>query len=505
MYFVSGLGEFSEIRKMLPSYLKSIGEQMLLERQRQVERLSTVEDLAQRKAHFRQRMLNYLGGLPERTPLNARIVGVLEREGYKVEKVVFESQPHFYVTANLYLPKSGSPPYPAVLFPLGHERGAKANPVWQQMLGSLARKGFVALAWDPIGQGERVQFYDEDLRDSKVGNSTTEHTVVGIQCLLAGDHVARYTIWDGIRALDYLLSRAEVDPTRVAVTGNSGGGTHTAYLAALDDRIHVAAPSCYLTSWRLMLQTIGPQDAEQTFPFWLQDGFDYPDFLYAFAPKPYLILSAIRDFFPISGARQTYAEAERVYSAIGAKEKLGMFEADDLHGYSKPRRLAAYRWLSRWLKGVEDNEPEQEIEPASAEDLWCTATGQVATSMGGETVFSLNKRRLEQLNAKGRLPLEEVRRRVRGMSSFEPAPAPLPVRSYGTIARSDYHIEKLVYESEPGIMIPALLFVPDRANSKKPAALLVDGGGKTAATSQAEQLVKSGLSLIHISEPTRPY
>jgi cephalosporin-C deacetylase-like acetyl esterase len=496
--FISGLGEFSEIRKMLPSHLKSIAERMLAERQRQIDQLSTLEDVAKRKADFRQRLLSYLGGLPERTPLNARVVGVLEREAYRIEKVVFESQPRFYVTANLYLPKTGRPPYPAILYPLGHERGAKANPVWQQMLGSLASKGFVALAWDPIGQGERVQFYDEDLQESKVGNSTTEHTEVGIQCLLVGDHMARYTIWDGMRALDYLLSRTEVDPTRIGITGNSGGGTHTAYLAALDDRIHVAAPSCYITSWHLMLQTIGPQDAEQVFPFWLQDGFDYPDFLYAFAPKPYLILSAIRDFFPISGARHTYAEAERAYSAMGAKEKLGMFEADDGHGYSKPRRLAAYRWLSRWLKGVEDNEPEREIEPVPAEDLWCTPTGQVSTSRGGETVFSLNKKRWEQLKAKGNLPLEEIRRRVRKMSGFEPTPAPLQVRSYGTIARPAYHIEKLVYDSEPGIMIPALLFVPEQAKSKKPAVLYVDGSGKSAAASDAEQLVKSGFVVLAI-------
>jgi len=496
--FVSHLEEFGEIRRMLPSYLKNIALQMLAERQRQIERLTTIEDVSRRRSHLRERMLQYLGGWPERTPLNAWVVGVLEREGYKIEKVIFESQPRFYVTANLYLPKTGQPPYPAILYPLGHERGAKANPTWQQMLGSLARKGFVALAWDPIGQGERVQFYDEDLQESKVGNSTTEHTEVGIQCLLIGDHVARYTVWDGIRALDYLPSRTEVDPTRVGITGNSGGGTHTAYLAALDDRIHVAAPSCYLSSWRLMLPTIGPQDAEQTFSFWLQDGFDYPDFLYAFVPKPYLILSAIRDFFPIGGARETFAEAERVYSVVGSKEKLSMFEADDGHGYSKPRRMAAYRWFRRWLKGVEDNEPEQEIEPASDEDLWCTPTGQVSTSLGGETVFSLNKKRLEQLKAKGYLPPEGIRRRVREVSGFEPTPAPLQVRSYGTIARSDYHIEKLVYDSEPGIMIPALLFVPERAKSKKPAVLYVDGGGKSAATCDAEQLVKSGFVVLSI-------
>jgi hypothetical protein len=224
--FASGLGQFQEIRRMLPSYLNNIGLGLLAERQRQIERLVTIEDVSRRGAYLRKRMLDDFGGFLERTPLNARVVGVVQRPAYKIEKVIFESQPHFYVTANLYLPTTGHPPYPAILFPLGHEPGGKANPTWQQMLGSLATKGFVALTWDPIGQGERLQIYDQDLRDSKVGDSTTEHTVVGTQCLLIGDHLARYTIWDGIRALDYLFSRPEVDPTRVGLTGNSGGNPY---------------------------------------------------------------------------------------------------------------------------------------------------------------------------------------------------------------------------------------------------------------------------------------
>jgi len=496
--FASGLEQFQDIRRMLPSYLNNIGLQMLTQRQRQIGRLATIQDVSRRRAYVRERMLKYLGGFPERTPLNARVVGVLQRPGYRIEKVMFESQPHFFVTANLYLPTTGHPPYPAILFPLGHEPGGKTNPTWQQILGSLATKGFVALTWDPIGQGERLQIYDEDLRESKVGDSTTEHTVVGIQCLLVGDHLARYTIWDGMRALDYLLSRAEVDPKRVGLTGNSGGGTHTAYIAALDDRIQVAAPSCYITSWRLMLETIGPQDAEQTFPFWLQDGLDYPDYLYAFAPKPYLLLSAIRDFFPIEGARETFAEASSVYSGIGAKEKLGMFEADDGHGYNKTRRLAAYEWFGRWLKGVEDKDPEPQIEMATPEELRCTPTGQVSTSLGGESVFTLNQKRLERLKANRRTTPAELPRKVQELIHYEPSSTSLQVRAYGTISRSGYHIEKLTYESEPGITIPSLLFVPDGGHSKKAAVLMVSGDGKAASAPEAERLVTSGMVVLSI-------
>jgi len=496
--FASGLEQFHNIRRMLPSYLNNIGFRMLGERKRRVEHLATIEDVNKRRSYVREQMLKDLGGFPDRTPLNARVVGVLERPGYRIEKVIFESQPHFYVTANLYLPKTGHPPYPAILYPLGHERGGKTNPTWQQMLGSLATKGFVALAWDPVGQGERLQIFDEDLRESKVGNSTTEHTVVGTQCMLVGDHLARYTIWDGMRALDYLLSRKEVDPARIGLTGNSGGGTHTAYIAALDDRIQVAAPSCYITSWHLMLDTIGPQDAEQTFPLWLQEGLDYPDYLYAFAPKPYLLLSAIRDFFPIAGARETFAEAEKVYSAIGEREKVGMFEADDGHGYNKSRRLAAYDWFGRWLKGARDTDPEPQIEMATPEELRCTATGQVSTSLGGESVFTLNQKRLAQLKASRLTRPADLPGKVREVIRYEPPSGPLQVTSYGAITRSGYRIEKLIYESEPGIFIPSLLYVPDEGTSKKAAVLMVTGDGKAASASEAEQFAASGTVVLSI-------
>ena len=496
--FASGLEQFQNIRRMLPSYLNSIGLRMLEERKHRIERLASIEDVNKRRAYLREKMMEDLGGFPDRTPLNARVVGAVERSRYRIEKIIFESQPHFYVTANLYLPTTGHPPYPAILYPLGHERGGKTNPTWQQMLGSLATKGFVALTWDPIGQGERLQIYDEDLRESKVGDSTTEHTVLGAQCMLLGDHMARYTIWDGLRALDYLLSRKEVDPTRIGLTGNSGGGTHTAYIAALDDRIQVAAPSCYITSWHLMLETIGPQDAEQTFPFWLQQGVDYPDYLYAFAPKPYLILSAIRDFFPIAGARETFAEAEKVYAAIGAREKVGMFEADDGHGYNKTRRLAAYDWFGRWLKGTGDADPEPQIEMATPEELRCTPTGQVSTSLQGESVFTLNQKRLEKLKANHPTRPADLLHNAKEAIRYEPLTGPLKVNLYGAISRTGYRIEKLIYESEPGILIPSLLYIPDAGASKKAAVLMVTGDGKAASASEAEQFATAGTVVLSI-------
>ena len=489
--FLRNHTDYADLRSQLAGYERRRAESLLDTRQSNVASWTAADGRARKNA-VRERMLRALGGFPERTPLNARVTGKIEADGYRIEKIIFESQPRFFVTANLYVPTRGTGPFPAILFPLGHEEGAKAHGTWQEILVNFARKGYVCLAWDTLGQGERVQLYDEDFETSKVIRSTTEHTILGTQTLLSGDPLARYTIWDGIRALDYLVSRPEVDPKRIGCTGNSGGGTHTAYLSALDDRIQVAAPSCYITSWRRLLNTIGPQDAEQCIPPWLADGLDHADFIYAFAPKPYLVLSAIRDFFSIAGARESYTEAKRVYDLLGASKSLSMTEADDGHGYSKPRRLAAYRWFDRWLKGKDEEATEEPVVPRLEEDLRATGSGQVQTSLGGETVFSLNRARARSFQ-RGTPAPEFVRRLI----GYERAQGPPSIKQFGRLQRNGYSIERLVYLTEPGIDIPALLYLPG-GDARRAAVVYVDGRGKAAGANEAESLVKQGLVVLSI-------
>ena len=512
--FLSDLAEARKLRQMLPNHVNGLVRAARAARAGKIASLTSPAAFQARKQYVRERILASLGSLPERTPLNVRAVGTLERPDYRIEKFIFESQPRFYVPAHLYLPKRGTPPYPAILFPLGHEFDTKARPLWQLFLGTLATRGYVVLTYDPVGQGERIQLYDPDWGESKVFRNNTEHTILGIQCLLIGDNLARYSVWDGMRALDYLLSRPEVDAARIACTGNSGGGNMTAFLAALDDRIQVAAPSCWINSWQSLLDTIGQQDAEQVLIPSLQDRLDHGDFIYAFAPKPYLILSAIRDFFAIKGVRETYDEARQIYAMLGAEEKLHKAEADAGHDYSKPLRMAAYRWFGRWLKGVEDNAPEVDLPLATEEEMRCTASGQVEVSLGGETIRSLNQKRVEALGRK--LPAltvpadvgsfrERTRQQVGRLLNQGPLPLrekpPLNTRSYGQIARSGYHIEKLTYESEPGILIPALLFLPEGGQTRRPAVLYVDGRGKSAEAGSGrdlEQLAKAGSVVLAI-------
>ena len=272
---------------MVDGYLTGIAKGQWEARAARVAAIRTPAEVRARQDYIRKTLLEEIGGLPGKTPLNARIRGTLDRGGYRIEKLIYESQPHYYVTANVYVPATGKPPFPAVLGTAGHSLDGKAYDGYQRVWISLAKRGILVLAYDPPGQGERLEYLDRATGKGLLGGGGTgEHTMAGAQCLLTGTNIARYFIWDGIRAFDYLLTRPDVDPQRIGVAGNSGGGTQSSYLAAFEPRLAAAAPSCYLTSWEKLWAGSGPQDAEQDFAGFLKDGLDFPDFLIAFAPKP---------------------------------------------------------------------------------------------------------------------------------------------------------------------------------------------------------------------------
>lgn len=464
-------------------YLTAIARQCWERRAQTVARITTPEQVAERQAYIRARVLEALGGFPEKTPLNARITGTLERDGYRIEKLIFESLPRFYVTANVYVPTRGKPPFPAVLGTAGHSASGKAFSTYQRVWISLARRGVLVLAYDPPGQGERQEYLDDVTGRPRFG-PTQQHTMAGIQCLLTGTNFARYELWDGVRAVDYLLTRRDVDAQRIGVVGNSGGGTQTAYLQVVEPRLALAAPSCYITSWEKMWAELGPQDAEQNFAGFLADGLDFADFLIAFAPKPLKVLTAIRDYFPIEGARATYREARRIYEILGAADRIDFFEYDDGHGWSRPRREATYRWVQRWLNRTDEEGLEEEFATEPEENLNCTETGQVLTSLKGETVHSLNRAHAEKIYperaaAKVR-DAESLRRLVRAVLGVAEPREHIPVGRYGEIGREGYRIEKIALETEPGITVPALVFVPAAAKRPLRAVVYINSAGKAA-------------------------
>ena len=473
--------------RMLETHLAALAGRLLDERAAAVTRLDTREAIEARQATIRARLADQIGGLPAATsPLNARTTARFAREGYRVENVIFESLPGFRVTANLYVPTRGTPPYPAVIGTAGHSTNGKASAIYQSAWIGFARRGFVVLAIDPPGQGERLEYYDPDTGRSRAGIGVPEHIMAGTQVLLTGGSLARYMVIDGRRAFDYLAARPEVDRARIAVAGNSGGGTQAAYLAVFEPRLAAAVVSCYITGWRELWSTEGPQDAEQVFPGFLRGGFDFGDFLLAFAPKPVLMTTAIRDYFPIDGARGTHRETARLFDLLEVPAHAGYFEYDDTHGWSKPRREAAYRWLDKHFLERDSAGEEGPVEPEPDSVLYATPTGYLSTSVGSETVQSLNlavARRLEQSR-----PAATREQIARALELSAPQRAPASVEK-ARIQQEGYQIEKLEIEVRPDVRIPALRFVPAGASGRTPAVLVVSSLGKTRESQSGQDVL----------------
>ncbi len=344
------------------------------------QQLTTPEAVRQRQQWVRATVQRMIGPFPARCDLDARVTRTFERDDYTVESIVFDSRPNWPVTATLYLPKTGTAPFPAVVSPCGHSANGRLVEVYQRAHIGFVKQGFAVLSYDPVSQGERLQYLDA-AGHPQLNGCCHEHCMAGNQVNLVGAGFANIRIWDGIRALDYLLTRPEVDGTRVAVAGNSGGGTLSAYLLCMDDRYAAGSPNCYVTTLVERIATRMAADAEQQFVPMLREGIDHADLLLPMAPKPVQIGAAIKDFFPIDGARRTRDDLRRIYEVLGAADCIDICETNDVHGWNKDLREGAVRWFNKHLRGIDEPyaEPDFAVEPD--EVLYATATGQVLTSI----------------------------------------------------------------------------------------------------------------------------
>ena len=514
----SGLLEL-KLRNAIATSLKSRRAKFLAIKSR-----TDCETWARERREFFERQI---GGFPERTPLNARVVRRLQGDGYHVENVIFESRPQHHVTANLYLPE-GDGPFPSVIVPCGHSHNGKAANGYQRISILLAKHGMAALCYDPIGQGERYQMLDFEHDHEHFEQvsyplpvphprvqflCTTEHTTMGIGCILLGTNVAQYRIWDGMRAIDYLQSRSDIIADRIGCTGNSGGGTLTAYLMALDDRIFAAAPVCYLTTFRKLIETKGPQDAEQNIFGQIAFGMDEPDYVMMRAPKPTLICAGRRDStFNIDGTWDLFRQAKMFYSRLGYPERVGINDADVPHGFYLQQREAVARFMHRWLLGkdkvIHEVDPATLPDPVSdqqlrelgkgdwtQEELYCTPDGQTLLMDGEKSVFQLNAELAQQLKIE-RTPRwqamndderRDVVRATIGASSESDLPAPA-VKSVGTIDRDGVTIHQLILKEASPDLLPVFAYIPDKPNGE--VCLYLHGVGLNEDTGAGEPIAR---------------
>jgi cephalosporin-C deacetylase-like acetyl esterase len=389
------------------------------ERRAHFAAVSSKADLETLQKSLRAKFLRLLDGLPPRQSVPpAKIVGKIEAEDYVIEKLVFESLPGYFVSALLYKPKKITGRVPGVLSPCGHSDVGKAAPPYQILHINLAKRGYVVLTYDPVGQGERSQFWDAHKKKSRFNLACGEHAVLGNPLYLLGTSLARYRIWDGSRALDYLASLPEVDAERIGCVGNSGGGTLTAYIAALDPRVKAAAIGCYITTLpRRMgnrIQADPDSDPEQDIFGFVVEGIDHAGLLALRVPRPTLLATAQFDFFPIEGARESFAEAKKLYQVADAAERVAMVEAAQKHGLTLPLRKAIYAFFDRWLAGrkVEPEASEIAVKPRAPEDLLVCKDGQVNVTFPSRHLLTLALDEFDRRKKpeRDRVPLAELLR-----------------------------------------------------------------------------------------------
>ncbi len=495
-------------RDMMKRYLLNAAEQLRVQWQAEYNQRTTPEQIAEYQGRLKAKFTEALGGFPERTPLNSKITATIQRDGYVVEKIIFESRPGHYVTALLFLPDSSrfKKPWPGVLIPCGHSQQGKANDLYQRVGILMAVNGMAGLVFDPIDQGERSQILDENGKAPMWG--TRSHTMLGVGSILLGQNTAGFEIWDGMRAIDYLQSRRDIRPDKIGCTGNSGGGTQTSYFMALDDRIVAAVPSCYITSFNRLLNTIGCQDAEQNIFGQLAFGMDHADYIMMRAPKPTLICCATKDFFDISGTWDSFRYAKRLYSRMGFAERVDIVETDNKHGFSGELRQGAVRWMARWLRNTDRLIVESpDLQPLDEQEALCTPKGQVMLLDGARSAFDINIDREKQLarqrkriwdDADKTDALQKVRT-ITGIRELNDLPQP-DVEEAGSVSRDGLAISKLIIIPENGIYLPALKFTcVDKPSSGIVLYLHEDGKAVDAAPGgPIEQLVKSGHTVFAV-------
>ncbi len=462
---------YRDYSRCLPDYLRTLAQAAYERRNAEIAKLTTPAAIAARTHWIRTTFWDLAGGQPERTPLNARIVASFFRPGYRMEKVVYESQPGFVIPANLYLPMGLNRPAPAILFQMGHSLNGKAHPEYQKCCQGLARLGFVVLAFDPMGQGER-SYYPGPGGITRLGSADDEHTYPGKQMLLTGDTATRLQVWDAVRSLDYLASRPEVDPARLGSTGQSGGGTLTMLLASVDDRLAAAAVISGNTE-NFACKNFNPpgstDDAEQNLIGSGAVGFDRWDLLYPLAPKPLLVLVSAQDSFGtyspnyLTSGREEFQKLRRIYSMLGAAEKLEWAETPLPHGLSYYPRMRVYQWITRWLLGSRHT-PTQEPEVAPEPDprIWVGASGSVMQDFGSVTPFQLNQRR--SIPRKGPFAVSLA--------------VPPRLRVLSSVPSGSLTIQAVEVQSEDQIWLPAWLFLPSQPDPTRAVTLLLDERGR---------------------------
>ena len=320
-------------------------------RSKQILYPESKESWGRKAPELRRQLAEMLGldPMPKRTPLSPVVTKTVHHELYTVQNLHFQSLPGLYVTGNLYLPKDTSTPQPAILYVCGHASAKKGNisfgnkTAYQHHGIWFAKHGFVCLTIDTIQLGEIEGTHHGTYRYGRWWWNSKGYTPAGVEA------------WNGMRALDYLQSRQEVDPDRLGITGRSGGGVYSWWVAALDERVKVAVPVAGITDLRNYVVD-GAVEGHCDCMFMVnQYRWDYPLIASLIAPRPLLVANSDKDsIFPLDGVIRTHEQVRNVYNILDASDRLGLLITEGPHKDTQDLQVPTFRWFQRWLKGIDE-------------------------------------------------------------------------------------------------------------------------------------------------------
>ncbi len=463
-------------------YAQTPGEKMAAKYFRiQTERIAsraladvhTLADWQARRETYRGQLLEMLGlsPMPPRGDLKATITGKLETEKFTVEKIHFQSLPGLYVTGNLYIPKSLTGPAPTVLYVCGHSQTIKDGIAYGTKFGYhhhpawLAEHGYVALILDTLEMGEIQGEHHGTHRRGMWWWPTRGYTPAGVEA------------WNAVRALDYLETRPEVDRQRIGVTGRSGGGAYSWFLAAIDDRPSVVIPVAGVTDMR---NHVVDGCIEGHCDCMFQNNtyaWDFSILASLVAPRPLLLANSDKDrIFPLDGVQRVHRDVKRIYKLYNAEDKLGLLITEGPHEDTQDLQVPAFRWFNRWLKKDRGILAEPALKRFTAEQL------RVFNSLPADQI---NTRIHESFVPAAPVPavpqtreawqaISESWRTVLREKVFNNWPAEPPPPAAHTISdeiRGGLRMVRMEFSPDEAYLLPLVLLLPEKS---KPVRLIVN-------------------------------
>lgn len=467
--------------------------EMLKEREMEIAGIQSQKAWSKRRQLNKEKRLEVVDPFPEKNSLKPEITRSIQKEGFRMEHIVFQSQPEFYVSSTLFIPDNLSGKNPAIIYCSGHTFQSYREATYQHVILNLVNKGFIVLAFDPVGQGERLEYFDPETITSSFGNATNkQHIYPGVQGFIAGTTQAMHMICDGIRAVDYLLSRQEVDPERIGIRVGQGAEPKFLILPLL---MSVFMPWLWKITSPTLRDDYLPMVLRMQNKFFLHgiaQVLDHPDLLLVRAPKPTLMITTSRDIFNIQGARETAAELQRIYQSFGKPENFQMVEDDAAHDSTLKNREAMYAFFQKHLD-FHGSSADESVEYLSKEELQVSHSGQMLTSYAGKRIFDLNKESLNELS----FPGEEIISKAKKLYGYGEPEEKAATMLTGWFQRNGYVVEKYLVKGEGDYWFPYLLMKPEQTTGL--AVLYLDPYGKKADAGiggQIEELVRSGAMVL---------